>query len=72
MGDQVRPEHQHPPSDYVNLFTSAASDGPLKLGDQEDSTDSQLETAIGNGSGGPIIALLLPRLPNLKQLTYIN
>jgi hypothetical protein len=72
MGDQVRPEHQHPPSDYVKLFTSAASDGPLKLGDQEDSTDSQLETAIGNGSDGPIIALLLPRLPNLKQLTYIN
>lgn len=68
----MRPEHQHPPSDYVKLFTSAASDGPLKLGDQEDSTNSQLETAIGNGSDGPIIALLLPRLPNLKQLTYIN
>lgn len=72
MGDEVRPEHQHPPSDYVKLFTSAASDGPLKLGDQEDSTDSQFETAIRNGSDGPIIALLLPRLPNLKQLTYID
>ena len=72
MSNQVRPEHQHPPSGYVKLFTSAASDGPLKLEDQEDSTDLQLETAIENGSDGPIIALLLPRLPNLKQLTYIN
>ena len=68
----MRPEHQHPPSDYVKLFTSTASDGPLKLGDQEDSADSQLETVIRNGGDGPIIALLLPRLPNLKQLTYIN
>lgn len=72
MSNQVRPEHEHPPSEYVELFTAAASAGPLKPDDREDSAPSRLETAIANGSDGPIIALLLPRLPNLKQLTYVD
>lgn len=72
MSDEVQPTTLRPPAEQIELFKALVSQSEFLPKYSGQVGEVGVYTAIKNGSEGPIVALLLPLLLNLKEVIYVD